>query len=190
MLGWALAQQGRLEEGLAQMQHGLVTWQATGARSVGPYFLALLAETYGRSGEAERGLDILADAVAAVDSTEERWWEAELYRLEGELLLIQHADKLDLPEIEACFRRALTIARQQQARTLELRATISLCRLWQRQGRVVEAHQVLTKIYGWFTQGWDTRDLQEAERLLNELNTFEDGSRSARDRTPEEFQSD
>ena len=148
------------------MHRGLAAWQATGARSVKPYFLALLAEAYGRARQPARGREILADAVAVADSTEERWWEAELYRLDGELRLLQGSDPT---EVEIWFGRALTIARQQQARMLELRATMSLCRLWRRQGKIAEAQQALAAISGWFTEGWSTRDLQEAEVVLREL---------------------
>ena len=110
---------------------------------------------------------VLADALALVDTTEERWWAAELHRLKGELLLALSTD--NAAEAETCFRHALDIARHQQAKSLELRAAMSLARLWQRQGKRAEAHALLAPIYGWFTEGFDTADLQEAQALLVEL---------------------
>lgn len=132
-----------------------------------PYFLALLAEAYGKAGQPEEGLTVLAEALAIVDNTGERNWEAELHRRKGDLLLIQQGQKVG--EAEECFRQALDIARRQQAKSLELRAAMSLSRLWQQQGKRDEARQMLAEIYGWFTEGFDTADLQEAKVLLEEL---------------------
>ncbi len=192
LLGWTLAEQGRVAEGIAQMRQGLAAWQATGAAIWRPYFLALLAEACVQGGQVEEGLAVLAEALAAVDKTEERLYEAELYRLKGELLLRQ-AVAVDLHptstailimaesdegatgrsprliEVEACFQQALAIARRQQAKSLELRAALSLSRLWQQQGKRAEAYELLAPIYGWFTEGFDTADLQEAKGLLEEL---------------------
>jgi len=166
--GWALSAQGQHAQALTQIPQALTALQATGQRQGWPYFLALLAEAYGRGGDAAAGLQRLAEALAVVDDTEERWWEAELYRLKGELLLQQATGSSD--EAEACFHRALDIARRQQAKSLELRAAISLARLWQRQGKRAAAHELLAPIYGWFTEGFDTADLQEARALLEELS--------------------
>ena len=129
-----------------------------------------------------RGLPPWPKALAIVEETGERWYEAELYRLKGELLLAQEVrsqkstntdPRLLMPdaqgEAEACFLKAIEIARRQQAKSLELRATMSLARLWQQQGKKHEAHQLLAEIYGWFTEGFDTKDLQEAKALLEEL---------------------
>jgi predicted ATPase len=110
---------------------------------------------------------VLAEALAMVDNTGECDWEAELYRLKGELLLIQHGQKEG--EAEECFRKAVDTARRQQAKSFELRATVSLSRLWHEQGKREEAHQLLAEIYGWFTEGFDTADLKEAKVLLEEL---------------------
>jgi predicted ATPase len=132
------------------------------------YFLALLAEAYGKVGLAEEGLSVLAEALAAVDKSGERFWEAELSRLKGELLLMRPV--CDEPEAEACFHQAFDIAHRQQATSLELRAALSLSRLWQRQGKRDAARQLLAEIYGWFTEGFDTADLQEAKALLEELS--------------------
>src|SRR5262245_4793013 len=138
-----------------------------GLQAVLPYHLALLAEAYGKAGQGAEGLRVLAEALTMVNSTGERNYEAELYRLKGELLL-QQATEGD-SEAETCFRQALDIARQQQAKSLELRAAMSLSRLWQRQGKHAEAHELLAPIYGWFTEGFDTADLQEAKGLLKAL---------------------
>jgi predicted ATPase len=165
--GWTLAAQGHEAEGMAQLHEGLDTHRAMGVEMLQPYYLALLVEAYQLQGRVEQGLTVLAEALALVDKNDERWWEAELHRLKGELLLQQTAP--DLPQAAACFHQALTIARRQQAKSLELRAATSLSRLWQRQGKRVEACQLLADIYGWFTEGFDTADLQEAKVLLEAL---------------------
>ena len=130
-------------------------------------FLVLLAEAYGKVGQIEKGLSVLAEALTMVNKNGERWWEAELYRLKGELLLALATD--NRLEAETCFHQALHVAHHQQAKSLELRAAMSLARLWQRQDKHVEAQQLLTEVYGWFTEGFDTVDLQEAKALLEEL---------------------
>jgi adenylate cyclase len=199
--GWARAEQGQGEVGLVQMRQDLESYEATGAKAERPYFLALMAEAYGQIGQVEEGLTALAEALAAVDKTGERWCEAELYRLKGELTLQsntshgQVSDKFQtshgqgesksegtnpqplIPnsqaEAEACFHKAIEIARKQQAKSWELRAITSLARLWQQQGKKNEAHSMLAEIYGWFTEGFDTKDLQGAKSLLEELETTE-----------------
>jgi len=167
MQGWALAHQGQTKEGIKQIHQGLIDFQATGAELGRPSHLALLAEAYGTTGQPEAGLAVLGEALALVDTTGERWYEPELYRLKGELLLQQSSDHQ--AEAESCFHHALDIARNQQAKSLELRATTSLARLWQQQGKRREARELLAPIYGWFTEGFDTADLQEAKALLAEL---------------------
>ena len=129
--------------------------------------LALLAEAYGQAGQPEAGLQALEQALKQVAATEERWWEAELYRLHGDLLL--HLPSANVSQAEASFHQALGVARRQQAKALELRAAISLSRLWQRQGKCEEAHHLLAEIYRWFTEGFDTADLQTAKALLGKL---------------------
>jgi class 3 adenylate cyclase/predicted ATPase len=166
-LGWALAAQGRGAEGTAQIQHGLATRQAIGLELTQPVFLTLLAEAYERVEQPTAGLTVLTDALTRVDTTGERWREADLDRLRGELLLA--VSVANCREAEACFRQALEVARQQQAKSWELRAAMSLSRLWQRQGKRDEARQLLAPIYGWFTEGFDTADLQEAKALLEAL---------------------
>jgi predicted ATPase len=170
MRGWALAMQGQWEEGIAQTQQGLVAQQATGAKIARPHFLALLAEAYAAAGQAEAGLGVLAEALALVDHTAERYWEAEVYRLKGKLLLRQAVP--DAPQAEACFQQALAIARRQQAKSYKLRAALSLSRLWQQQGKRAEAQELLAPIYSRFTEGFDTPDLQEAKALLEDLGTL------------------
>ena len=164
--GWALAAQGQGGAGIAQMRQGLAAHRATGAEEHRPFFLALLAEAHGRAGQVEEGLSVLTEALAAVNKTGERVYEAELYRLKGELLQKQATA---MGAVEECFRQAVSVARQQSAKSLELRAVMSLSRLLKAQGQTTEARQMLTEIYAWFTEGFDTADLQEAKPLLEAL---------------------
>jgi predicted ATPase len=165
--GWALTRVGQVAEGLAQMHAGLAVLRAMEAEILRPYLLALLADICRRSGQIEAGLDTLEEALVTVEQHTERFYEADLHRLQGELLLRQ-SEEAGL-EAEACFQRALDIARHQQAKSLELRAATSLARLWQQQGKRTEAYQLLDGVYGWFTEGFDTADLQEAKTLLDVL---------------------
>jgi predicted ATPase len=165
--GWALTSQGEGVEAIAQMRQGLVAYKAVGGELNRPYFFSLLAEAYGKVGQPEEGLTVLVEALAIVGNTGQRYWEAELHRRKGELLLMQHGQKVG--EAEECFQKALDIASRQQAKSLELRAAMSLSRLWEQEGKQEEAHQLLAEIYGWFTEGFDTADLQEAKALLTEL---------------------
>jgi predicted ATPase len=165
--GWALAEQGRAQEGIAELCHGLATWQAMGGELGLPNILAQLAEAYNKGGRVEEGLLVLAKAMTVVNKNEERYYEAGLNRLKGELLLQRVIP--DQQQAEAHFHRALNVAHRQGAKSLELRAMVSLSRLWRRQGKRAEAHQMLSATYGWFTEGFDTADLQEANTLLAEL---------------------
>jgi predicted ATPase len=165
--GWVLAAQGRYEEGIAQMRQSLAALRTLGEAVGRPRLLALLAEAYGKSGQAEDGLRLLAEALVLMDNTGERQDAAEVHRLTGELLLWQAVP--DAPQAEACFQQALAIARRQQAKSWELRAATSLGRLWQQQGKRQEAYDLLAPIYHWFTEGFDTADLQEAKVLLDAL---------------------
>jgi predicted ATPase len=149
------------------MRQGLDAYQATGAAVFRPYYLAFLAEAYGKVGQAGEGLALLGEALAAVHKTGERFCEAELYRLKGELLLVHSAE--NHRKAEACFQQALTVARHQQAKSWELRAATSLSRLWQHQGKRAAAYNLLAPVYGWFTEGFDTAHLQEAKALLEAL---------------------
>jgi predicted ATPase len=159
--------QGQREEGLAQIRQGLSAYRATGAALGVPYLCTVLADVSAHLGHTEEGLQALAEAHALVEQHEERWWEAELYRLRGVLLLRQTETPQE--EAEACLQRALDVARRQEAKALELRAAMSLSRLWLQQGKRQEAHSMLAPVYGWFTEGFDTADLQEAKALLDEL---------------------
>jgi predicted ATPase len=155
-----------IEGAITQMRRGLAALQAMGATR--PRLLTLLAEAYGRTGQADQGLNVLDETLALIEQTTARCSEAELHRLKGELLLMQGAGGAETAA-EACFQRAIEVARQQQAKSWELRAAMSLCRLWQRQGKREEARQLLAGIYGWFTEGFDTPDLKDARALLEEL---------------------
>ena len=166
--GRALAAQGQYAEGLAQMRQGLAAKQAAGAEIGRPGELALIAEAYGRSGQAEAGLRLLDEALAWMDKHGEDRDTASVYRVKGELLLRQAVP--DTSQAEACFQQALTIARRQQAKSYELRAAMRLARLWQQQGKRAEAYRLLAEVYGWFTEGFDTHDLQEAKALLAALS--------------------
>jgi predicted ATPase len=132
-----------------------------------PYQLALLAEAHARAGQAEEGLRALDEALAITERTHEGLVEAEIHRLKGDLLLMRELP--DEREAESCFRQAVEIARRQKAKSFELRAVMSLGRLWQRQGKHAEAREMLAEIYGWFTEGFDTADLSEARALLSEM---------------------
>ena len=166
--GWELSERRQGTEGIALIREGTAAWRSTGAELFHPHFLAILARAYAEGGQATEGLSTVAEALAIIDRSGERLYEAELYRLKGELLLKRATH--DVQEAESCFRQALDIARQQQAKSLELRAATSLGRLWQRQGKRDKAYQLLAPIYGWFTGGFDTADLQEAKTLLQELS--------------------
>jgi len=167
--GWALAMQGQGEAGLALVHQGIAAWRATGAVLNVPYLCTLLAELSAHLGHPEDGLQALAEAYTLVEQHEERYWEAEVCRLRGVLLLRQPGTPQ--AEAEACFQQALDVARRQQAKSLELRTAMSLAHLWQQQGKRAAARDLLAPIYGWFTEGFDTADLQEAKALLEELRT-------------------
>jgi predicted ATPase len=177
--GWALAKQGQGEAGIAQLRQGLAAYQASGHQTLVTHHLTLLAEAYDIVGEPAAGLAALDEALALVEKIGERFWEAEIYRLTGELLLTagdagrsrgltEGMQRAESPE--ECFLTAIEIARRQAGKSLELRATVSLARLWQQQGKYDEARRMLADIYGWFTEGFDTIDLQQANALLQELS--------------------
>jgi predicted ATPase len=155
--GWALVMQGHGEVGMAQAHQGIASWRVTGAASGVPYMCTLLAEMCDHLGHTEDGLQALSEASTLVEQHDERWWEAEVCRLRGVLLLKQPGTSQ--AEAEAWLQRALDVARRQEAKSLELRAAMSLSRLWQQQGKQAEAHALLAPIYGWFTEGFDTVDL-------------------------------
>jgi predicted ATPase/DNA-binding winged helix-turn-helix (wHTH) protein len=188
--GWGLAIQGQSREGIMLIRQGISSWRTVGAEIYLPYFQYLLAEAYGKAGTPQKGMEVLDEALALTVRTGERWWEAELYRLKGELLLQSKVQsfKSDLrklrlgtknpqsairnlqSEAEAAFQTSLTVACQQQAKSLELRAAMSLSRLWQQQGKEANARQLLLPTYRWFREGFDTVDLKAAKALLEELH--------------------
>ena len=165
--GWALAMQGQSEAGIAELRQGLDADLATGSMLFQPYFLGLLAEAYGEAGQPDAGLHTLGEVAAMLPTTESRWYQAELHRLKGTLLL--RRDIHAAVEAEACLHEALAVARHQRAKSWELRAATSLARLWQQQGRCPEAYSLLSSVYGWFTEGFDTADLIGAKALLDDL---------------------
>jgi predicted ATPase len=197
--GGELTKQGNDQEGSMLIRQGLDAYRALGANIGNTYWVGLLAEKLGKMGQAAEGLTVLAEAFALVERNGERWWEAELYRMKGELTLQQANQKAKSKrqkvkietnpqpltpspqsEAEACFLKALDIARQQHAKSLELRAAISLVRLRQQQATqyavrntqhvshitLADTHKMLSDIYNWFTEGFETPDLQDAKALL------------------------
>jgi class 3 adenylate cyclase/predicted ATPase len=169
--GWALAADGRTAEGIDQMRRSLDTYRSSGAGLLLPYFLGLLADAYGKAGNAKEGLSQVTQALSVMEKSRENWCEAELLRLKGELLL--QASRENFAEAEDCFRRSRSIARRQSARIFELRTTMSLCRLWQQQEKVDKARRELAEIYGSFTEGFEGSDLKEAKALLGDLGWHE-----------------
>jgi predicted ATPase len=167
--GWALTEQGQGDEGLALMRQGLGASRATGAEVERPYWLALYADASRQTGQVEQGLTALAEALLLVHKTGERWWEAELHRLKGELRLAQSYE--NWRAAEESFHQAIDIARRQHAKSLELRAATSLSGLWQRLGRREDARRMLAEVCGWFTEGFEFSDLRAARALLDELST-------------------
>jgi predicted ATPase len=162
--GWVLTHQGQAQEGIEQMTEGCRAFRATTFQS---YALTLLAEAYGTIGAPAAGLGLLTEALTLADTPGEQWYASETYRLKGALLLQQSSS--NHTAVESCFHHAINVSRSQQAKSLELRAATSLARLWHQQGKHQEAHDLLAPIYHWFTEGWDTADLQDAKALLEEL---------------------
>jgi predicted ATPase len=175
--GWTLAQEGNLARGIAQMREGLSAYEATAGPLVRPWYVGLLADALGQADRVDEALEKLDRALAAVERTGERWCEAELYRMRGEMSLRSKPRRTRLRRgarpaevaADACFRRAIEIARRQAAKAWEVRATISLARLRQRQGRLAEAREALADVQQWLTEGFDTPDLKAARALAAEL---------------------
>ena len=165
--GWAVAMESKNEKGLVELQQGIAALRAQGAGIWLPFRCTMLAEVFDLLGNTKEGLESLAEAQTLMDQTEERWWEAEIYRLQGTLLW-RHS-MAPAAEVETWFRRAVDVAQRQQARSLELRAATSLARLWHHQGKHAEARDLLAPVYNWFTEGLDTPDLEEAKALLAEF---------------------
>jgi predicted ATPase len=168
--GWVTACSGELEEGIAEMRRGLAAQLATGAELLRPWWLFLIAEACERAGAARQGLELLDEAERAMERSHERYWEAEIHRLRGQLLLATRVFDDEVSRSpEECFVRALEVARRQDARSLELRAAVSLSRLFRSEARDSEARELLAPIYQWFSEGFDTPDLREAAVLMTEL---------------------
>ena len=157
---------GKIRAGVEQINEQLQSARATGTEFLQAYTFGLLAEQHGKQEDYAHGLALLDEALALVESSDERWCEAELYRRKGELL-----DRSGAPpeEVESALRRALAVARRQEAKLPELRSSLSLARLWQRQARTREAYELLATVYAWFSEGFDTPDLQAAYALLAQL---------------------
>jgi predicted ATPase/DNA-binding winged helix-turn-helix (wHTH) protein len=170
--GWLLAEQGRGEEAAAQIQHGLQVYQAIGAELGRPTFLGILADVWYRLGRSDDALSVLGEAIDLAERTGLQYWDAELRRLKGTFMLRRDrksARKSAERDAESCFLEAIEIARRQNAKSFELRATMNLSRLWQEQGQIGRAHALLSEIYHWFTEGFGTPDLIDARALLEHL---------------------
>jgi predicted ATPase len=157
---------GEAEAGVEMIEKGLSGLKAAAATVVVPLYLSILAIGYMALDKLDEAQRAIADGLALIESTKEKLSEAEVYRVFGELTLNRTKDAA---KAKALFDRALLVARQQQAKSWELRASMSLARLWRDQGKVQEARELLAPVYGWFTEGFDTRDLREAKALLGEL---------------------
>ncbi|MEW5961336.1 MAG: hypothetical protein AB1801_26740, partial [Chloroflexota bacterium] len=178
--GWALVEQGQAAEGIANIRQSVTSFLESGTKTCQTLPLVGLAEAYGKTGQIEAGLTALAEVLTLAHCTGERFYEAEIHRLRGELLLkveggrpllkVEGGRLKDEESPEACFLKAIEVARRQEARSLELRATVSLGRLWQSQGKREEARRMLAEIYGWFSEGFETVDLKEVKMLLAELS--------------------
>jgi predicted ATPase len=181
--GWALVLQDRHEEGFEQLGEGLTNHRLTGAEVLLPHFLGLLVDAFHKTNQIEEGLRILDEALGVVQRNGEAYYQAELYRLKGELLLTQMSTSQVITNVktsgktkrsaivhaETCFQRSIKIAQKQKAKSWELKSTISLARLYQHQNKHEEAHNLLAQIYSSFTEGFDTIALREAKALLNAL---------------------
>ena len=165
--GWVFGLTAMPLDAIRMLTSGISALQSTGARATVPISLARLATAHAEVAQFENAWRCLGDATTAIQKTKETWWEAEVSRVAGEIALKPREP--DPAKAEAYFERALEVARQQQAKSWELRAAISLARLWRSQGKVQEARELLAPVYGWFTEGFDTRDLKEAKALLEEL---------------------
>jgi predicted ATPase len=163
--GWVKVENGAVAEGVLLMRTGWTAYRATGAEGYLTDLIALLAKACEIAGQIDEGLTLLDDGLQIVDRTGERLFAAELYRHKGQLLLRQGQSEA----AEELYRKALSIAEAQEAKLWELRAGVSLARLWGEQGRRVEARDLLAPVYGWFTEGFDTADLKAAKALLDEL---------------------
>jgi predicted ATPase len=165
--GWLFALTNKAHDAVHLITTALAAWRSTGASLFVPWHLSCLAKAYSELGDFDDAWRCISEAVTAIEATKETWYEAEVNRIAGEITLLSPGS--EAAQAEAYFERALAIARQQQAKPWELRASMSLARLWRDQGKVSEARELLAPVYGWFTEGFETRDLKEAKALLEEL---------------------
>jgi predicted ATPase len=165
--GWLFAVTGRALEAIQLMAPGLAEYQSTGSTSLTPVGLSILGKSYAAVGQLDDAWRSLDQAINVIERTEETWFEADVYRMAGEVALM--SPHPDAAKAEVYFDRALAVAREQQAKSWELCAAMSLARLWRDQGKIRQARELLAPVYGWFTEGFETRDLKEAESLLEEL---------------------
>ena len=165
--GWVFALTSKAPEAVEMITSGITAWRSTGARVWMPLYLSHLARAYAKLDHLDQASRYVGEAITAAESTQERWCEAEINSIAGEIAL--KSAEPEATKAEAYFERALSVARQQQAKSWELRAAMSLARLWRDQGKLRQARELLAPVYGWFTEGFDTRDLKEAKALLEEL---------------------
>ena len=164
--GWLLALTGQASDAASLMASGITLLRSTGTTYWLPTFLSYLAMAYAELSQFDDAWCRLSEAMTAIERTGETWFEADVYRIAGEVAL--QGPQTDAAKAEAYFKHALAVAREQQAKSWELRAAMSLARLWRSQGKVQQARDLLAPVYGWFTEGFDTRDLKEAKALLEE----------------------
>ena len=165
--GWLLDLTGRAADAVQMTTSGIAAWRSTGATMHLPSWLSHLAAVYAELGQLDEAWRCIGEAMSIIETAKERWFEAEVNRIAGAIAL--KSPEPDAAKAEAYFERALTAARQQQAKSWELRAAMSMARLWRDQGKRDEARDLLAPVYGWFTEGFDTLDLKEAKALLDEL---------------------
>ena len=166
--GCVLVLTGRASDAIDKLTAGITAWRTTGATLWLPCYLSYLARADAEFGKFDDAWRCIDEAMTAMETTKERWCEAEVHRIAGEIAL--RSPEPDAAKAEACFERALEVARKQQAKSWELRAAMSMARLWRDQGKREDARGLLAPVYGWFTEGFDTLDLKEAETLLDELH--------------------
>src|SRR5262249_2671845 len=165
--GWLLALTGNVSDGAPLTASGITLWRSIGSMYWLPTFLSYLAMAYAELSQFDDAWRCLNEAMTAIERTRETWFEADVYRIAGEVVL--KSPQADAANAQTYFERALTVARQQHAKSWELRAAMSLARLWRDQGKLQQARELLAPVYGWFTEGFDTLDLKEAKALLEEL---------------------
>ena len=165
--GLLFALTGKAADAVQTITSVITAWRSTGATFYLPSWLSHLAAAHAELGQLDEAWRSIAEAMRAIETSKERWCEAEVNRIAGEIALM--SPERDVAKAEASFERALAVARQQQAKSWELRAAMSMARLWRDQGKPQQARELLAPVYGWFTEGFDTRDLKEAKALLEEL---------------------